>query len=207
MFVAAKGNKLILRTGNEKRVNKTSTYDKIHVISSFQRSNSSYLVACSAGREVLISEVENNEFQNSFIVKISDWISSIKILNDESIALLTAHNHAARITISNQKLSIIEKLRCAENSTLYCSLIYGESWDDLIFFGGTALGELIVWKNESKSSKIIHRQFMHNGVMFSIDFNNRYLVSFLLNVSTYVSNSLFDRFLHQTIVQSKFLKL
>lgn len=172
---------MILRFAGKQKINKISPYDKIHAISCFQRNDNSYLVACSAGREVLITELIENDFRSSFVVKISDWISSIKILSDESIAIMTAHNHAALIKISNEKPSIIERLRCAENSTLYCSHINGKTWDDLIFFGATALGELIVWRKSLKKdepSRIIHRQFMHNGVIFSIDFYNRYLVSF-----------------------------
>lgn len=99
------------------------------------------------------------------------------MLNDGSIAIMTAHSISALLTLVNdEKLVIKEKLRCSDNSTLYCSFIHGSSWDALTFFGGTALGELLIWKKVDNIAQIIHRQFLHNGVIFCIDFNGDYLV-------------------------------
>lgn len=186
-FSSGKGNKLILKAGAATQVCSTFPNDKIHQIS-FRKCNRSdaYQIVCSAGRDLLVTEIFDNKFQNSFITKISDWISAIKILKDGFVAVLTAHNVALLLELNDGKAVIKVKLRCDENSTLYCSHIHGSSWLDLTFFGGTALGELVIWTrnkayNDSEidniESLIIHRQFLHNGVIFSIDYDEKYLVS------------------------------
>lgn len=94
-------------------------------------------VACAAGKEILVTKIKNNQFQGGFITKFNDWISSIKILSNGSIAAVTSHNFAILLEhTEDEKLVIKEKLRCDDNSTLYCSHIHGDSWDDLTFFAG-----------------------------------------------------------------------
>ena len=126
---------------------------------------------------------------------MSDWISSIKIINDGSIVIMTAHNLVALLQTNFGKTAIKEKLRCEENSTLYCSHIYGHSWDDLIYFGGSALGELIVWRKIKGESQIIHRQFLHNGVIFSIDFDGNYLVICLCRSLSFILDNISSSYL------------
>ena len=150
------------------------TYDKIHKISYRKRSESNYQVACAAGREILHAEIVDKKIQSSFVTKISDWISNISVLSTGLVVVVTSHNIAALLSTTDQKAIIKDKLRCDENSTLYCSCIYGNEWENIYFFGGTALGELVVW---TKASGIIYRQFLHNGVIFSIDFNGSFLVT------------------------------
>lgn len=174
---SAKGNKLILHTGSCKHVNKVSPFDKIHQISFKRSDDNKYNIACSAGREILVTEVIDKAFASSFVIKMSDWISSIKVINDGSVVIITAHNLVALLQVNGGKAVVKQKLRCGENSTLYCSHIHGSTWDELVFFSGSALGELIVWKKRENETQIIHRQFLHNGVIFSIDYNENYLVS------------------------------
>lgn len=176
VFLSGKGNKLILHTDGLKIVNKVSPYDKIHQISYHESIDGLYHVACSAGREFLVTQITDNAFKSSFIIKMSDWISSIKVLDDLTVVVITAHNLTALIDVQSGKAVIRHKLRCEETSTLYCSHIDGSSWDNLKFFSGSALGELLVWRNKNEASLIVHRQFLHNGVIFSIDFNGSYLV-------------------------------
>jgi hypothetical protein len=149
-------------------------YDKIHKISYRKNHDGGFQVACAAGREVLCVDIVENSFQNPKVTKFSDWISSIKILEDGSVVVLTAHNYAALLHIEEQKAVIKKKANCEETSTLYCSFIYGDRWEEILFFGGTALGELVVW--HGNASKIIFRQFLHNGVIFCIDFDGEFLV-------------------------------
>jgi hypothetical protein len=158
-----------------------STYDKIHKISFRERSDS-YQVACAAGRELLLVDIVDNKFQNTRITRFSDWIQTVKVLRDGSVAVMTAHNLVALLKTDDGKTLMTKKLRCDESSTLYCSAIHGEDWNELLFFGGTALGELVVWKKgvEEGDSHIIHRQFLHNGVIFCIDYNGKYLVKMSL---------------------------
>ena len=106
-------------------------------------------VACAAGKEILVTKISNNQFQGDFITKFNDWISSIKILNNGSIAAITSHNFAILLEHSGDgKLVIKEKLRCDENSTLYCSHIHGDSWEDLTYFAG--MTALLISKNSFK---------------------------------------------------------
>ena len=108
---------------------------------------------------------------------MSDWISSIKMLDDGQVVVMTAHSIVALLEIVAGQLVIKFKIKCEESSTLYCSHINGTRWDDLIFFGGTALGELIIWKRQDASSLILQRQFLHNGVIFCIDYDGKYLLT------------------------------
>jgi hypothetical protein len=124
----------------------------------------------------LCTELIDGRFKKSFVIKFNDWISSIVILNDRSVVIMTAHNLVALLDIQDGTAVIREMLKCEENSTLYCSFMFGTIWADLLFFAGTALGELIIWRRIDEASKIVHRQFLHNGVIFSMDFNDRCLV-------------------------------
>lgn len=166
-----------MHTGSKHVVNSTTTYDKIHQISFVRRSDDGYFIACSAGRELLFVTIAGNKFKSSSVVKLCDWISSVKVLEDETTAIITAHNLATFITFKKEETVIEGTLRCEENSTLYCSHISGSSKADLTFFSATALGELIVWRKIKEQSKVILRKYLHNGVIFSIDYNEKYLVS------------------------------
>lgn len=159
-----------MRAGRTKAVNEIAPYDKIHQVDFRRKDDGSYQVAASAGREILFTEIIDNKFQQSVSFKLSDWISSLKVLDDGLVACLTAHNIAVLLDLTPDKLVIKEKLLCEENATLYCSHISGKSWNDLTFFGGTALGELVVWTKHESQPKILLRQFLHNGVIFSINY-------------------------------------
>lgn len=169
--LSGKGNRLILRAGRTETINEIAPYDKIHQISFRRKDDGSFQVAASAGREILFTQIADNKFQHSTSFKLSDWISSIKVLENGLVASMTAHNIVALLELVETELVIREKLLCEENATLYCSHISGTSWNDLIFFGGTALGELVVWIKHESLPKILLRQFLHNGVIFSVDYN------------------------------------
>lgn len=99
-------------------------------------------------------------------------------MNNGNVAILTAHGFLGLVEIvENSQARILRKLQCGENSTLYCSLIYGDSWESLTIFGGTALGELVIWRADD--GRILNRQFLHNGVIFCIDYDGVHLVSLL----------------------------
>lgn len=152
------------------------TYDKIHKISFLDCGNKTYEIVCSAGRDILLTTVVDNKFQGTgSITRFNDWISSIRYLKD-GIAIITRHNFAALLEIEDNKLIVKNKLKCDDNSTLYCSFIHGDVWNDLIFFSGTALGELIIWKKDeiSKDAKTLYQKSTHNGVIFSVSYNKDY---------------------------------
>lgn len=43
------------------------------------------------------------------------------------------------LEVKNDQFVILEKIRCEDNSTLYCSHIDGDCWGDLTFFAGKFL--------------------------------------------------------------------
>lgn len=49
---------------------------------------------------------------------------------------MTSHNFAILLKVEGEKLVIKEKLKCDDNSTLYCSHIDGDCWENLTFFAG-----------------------------------------------------------------------
>lgn len=159
------------------KTHKINTYDKIHRISFLKCNDNTFRIACAAGREIFTTSVYGNSFHDGHLTKLNDWISSIQYLNDYSLALITSHNIALLLEVLDGRLVIKQKLKCDNNSTLYCSHIYGNLWENLVFFAGTALGELIIWKNVNGEANTIYQKSLHNGVIFSIDFNGKYLIS------------------------------
>lgn len=152
------------------------------MIDYLKRDNNSYRIACTAGREVFVTALQNNTFQRDFYIKavFNDWILNIKYLDDGSIAAVTAHNIALLLAIEENQLVIKQKLKCDNNSTLYCSHIHGNLWNNLTFFGGTALGELVIWKQRKEKderAETLYQHGLHNGVIFSIDFCGKYVLT------------------------------
>ena len=141
-LLLGRGNELISydrrENINHQNINKIKPYDKIHSISYKKLNDSTYRILCSAGRELLIADLVNNIFENSYLVQFNDWISSVKYFEDSTFCILTAHNFAVHSNVGeNQSLTTQEKLRCEENATLYCSKIYGKSWKNSIFITGS----------------------------------------------------------------------
>ncbi|XP_070496752.1 tRNA (34-2'-O)-methyltransferase regulator WDR6 [Chironomus tepperi] len=173
LVIYGRGNNLFIQNENIKENLQLKTYDKIHKISFLDCGDGIYDIVCSAGRDILLTRVVNNKFQGpGLLTRFNDWISSIQYLKD-GIAIITRHNIAALLKIENDKLIVQKKLKCDDNSTLYCSFIHGNVWEDLIFFSGTALGELIIWKKDeaSEDAKTLYQKSTHNGVIFSISYN------------------------------------
>lgn len=101
---------------------------------------------------------------------MNDWISSLKIINDESACLITGHGVAVHLIQIDLQWSILESSPCQDSSTLYCSLIVGSSWNDLMCFSGTALGLLVIWRPAGpQKGSILYSLRAHNGVIFSIE--------------------------------------
>ncbi|CAG9798954.1 unnamed protein product [Chironomus riparius] len=176
VIIYGRGNSLFIQREKLKESLQLKTYDKIHKISFIDCGNNAHEIVCSAGRDILLTKVVDNKFQGTgSITRFNDWISSIKYLKD-GIAIITRHNIAALLELEDNKLIIKKKFKCDDNSTLYCSFIHGNAWKDLIFFSGTALGELIIWKKDelSKESTTLYQKSTHNGVIFSVSYDEDY---------------------------------
>lgn len=71
---------------------------------------------------------------------LTDWISSAKILSPTyEIAFITAHSVAINLVVDYvaKTCRILKKSVCKDKSTLYCSYILGDMWENLTVFGGT----------------------------------------------------------------------
>lgn len=72
------------------------------------------------------------------------------------------------------KSNIDKTCSCIDDkSTLYSSYILGKKWNTTIIFGGTALGNLIIWKinDNSTQSNIIHRLTGHNVISIKFKYS------------------------------------
>lgn len=113
------------------------------------------------------------QLQQHFIfitsVQLSDWINSLNLYENDpnSFCCLTSHSVALKCSIlweaSNQaSIGISKKLLCPDKSTLYSSLIRGTTWSTTIIFGGTALGDIFIWKEIDDEAIVLHRLTGHN---------------------------------------------
>lgn len=99
--------------------------------------------------------------QFSHTTKFNDWINSINLYSPSSLCILTSHSIACHIALNWPAATseILVKESCSDKSTLYCSLVHGSEWGNSTFFGGTALGDLIIWQT---GNFILHRLSGHN---------------------------------------------
>lgn len=135
-----------------------------------------------------------HEFKEFFRASLSDWISCGAFLSDASqqLILLTAHSIILRFVydVAEQTCTLKERISCTDKSTLYCAHLHGSTWSDVVVFAGNAFGELLIWQpsqnaenfevpGKPKISQLIHRIAAHNGVIFSIDYdeNSKQLIT------------------------------
>ncbi|XP_055842868.1 WD repeat-containing protein 6 [Episyrphus balteatus] len=176
-------NNILAGVGNEIRLYTkcgTSTLPfklkgKVHGIESEESTNKLLIYG---ENEFIFIEQNDLSFQLLYRGCLSDWISSGKLMQDEGTFLLvTAHSVAILLKYSDESQSceIIDKISCTDKSTLYCSYIYGSSWDSSLILGGNAFGELLIWQptvrcdKTPNRAKLLQRRPCHNGVIFSID--------------------------------------
>lgn len=100
----------------------------------------------------------------------SDWISTVHVYertesNSVRMCVLTAHSLAMEIEVDETGAwKISSRSASVDKSTLYCSMAMGSRWSTTTVFGGTALGELIIWSVQTGdlAREIIHRISGHN---------------------------------------------
>lgn len=105
-------------------------------------------------------------------VQLSDWISNINFYVNEpnTFCCLTSHSVALYFSIvwghgNDNEIATVEisqKLSCPDKSTLYSSLILGTTWNSTVIFGGTALGDVFIWRENDDKITILHRLTGHN---------------------------------------------
>lgn len=116
-------------------------YDKIHSIEFLKYGETSYRIVASAGRELLVSVFHEDTFQfsSSFLIKLTDWISTIKLYEDGTLGIITGHCNAYNFLVDFHKKSaeILHTHISSDSPTLYCSHINSQkSWNDSIFLAG-----------------------------------------------------------------------
>lgn len=155
---------------------KDALEERIHGICVTSLDSGRHLIVCHGGRQFVQLVLDRQRLTRCRTTiqrtLINDLISSTHIYEyGFEMALLTAHGVAIRMGLDwhlNQGgQAIIETAKCPDKSTLYCSHIAEEDkayggWFNSIFFGGTAFGELIMWRCVDQEPTILLRMDCHN---------------------------------------------
>lgn len=130
------------------------------------------LIVVFGGRELAIIDTSDDcQLRLIRLFHTSDWISSVHLYNVDStestlrFCLLTGHSTALEIEANVKgEIKILNRSGCSDKSTLYSSLVFGNSWPSTTIFGGTALGQIVIWKpkNDFFGCEVIHRLSGHN---------------------------------------------
>lgn len=158
--------------------------ERIHGICVASLDSGRHLIVCHGGRQFVQLVLDRQRLTRCRTTiqrtLINDLISCAHIYEfGFEMALLTAHGVAVRLGLDwhlNQGgQAIIETRKCPDKSTLYCSAIVEErkgygGWFNSMFFGGTAFGELIVWRCVDQVPTILLRLECHNvsGYLYSV---------------------------------------
>lgn len=131
-------------------------------------------IVAYGGRDLAILELNQNQLTIIQTIQFCDWINSIRLYENATnticdsfeFCVLSSHSVAHRLQANNAEKTwnLLTKSGCIEKSTLYCSRIIGTDWENTKIFGGTALGELIIWsvKSDCLSCEVYHRLSGHN---------------------------------------------
>ncbi|XP_065091642.1 tRNA (34-2'-O)-methyltransferase regulator WDR6 [Ochlerotatus camptorhynchus] len=124
---------------------------------------------------------ENRILMTHAARRSNDWISTLKLLEGNTVCVITGHGVAIHFCQNYVGAWIfLDQCPCEDGSTLYCSQIVGSNWKDLFCFSGTALGLLVVWRPfGQQKGRILCSISAHKGVVFSIecDLERRFLTT------------------------------
>lgn len=143
----------------------------IRSLSDASSENVSRFVVVYGGKELaILSKVGEPNVEVLQYLALSDWISTVHIYEPTETAtfrfcVLTSHSLAMEIDVDESGAwKMVNRAASVDKSTLYCSMVLGTQWSSTTVFGGTALGELIVWqvKSGDVAREIIHRVSGHN---------------------------------------------
>lgn len=149
--------------------------ERIHGICVASLDSGRHLIVCHGGKEfvqlILDGQCLTRCRSTAKRTSINDLISSSYMYKDGfEMALLSAHGVAVRMGLDwngdGSRPAIIETAKCPDKSTLYCSHIVEDKagpggWLGSLFFGGTAFGELIVWRCVDGVPMIVLRMDCH----------------------------------------------
>jgi WD40 repeat protein len=108
-----------------------------------------------------------------------DWILDARMINSETIGLVTAHNALHLFSLKTKVFT--RRFNCEEQSLLYAAQIYLTSENNIAIASGTVFNEIQIWTAALKSSTttvtspthvlISQRLKGHEGCIFSLRFN------------------------------------
>lgn len=116
-----------------------------------------YLALC------IIHPENNHQLEILSHCKLADCISSVSAnpSSSKALHLVTTYNVAVEIIVDERASFVISRKSVCERSTLYCSHMRQSEdgqWTGLMIFGGTALGEVLIWQpTNGGNSRISYR--------------------------------------------------
>ncbi|KAK7869751.1 hypothetical protein R5R35_008286 [Gryllus longicercus] len=143
---------------------------KLHGIS---KGSVNYFVVFG-GRKIAIIYYSLESLKIETLWHVDDWILCACWLEDENIAIGTAHNTVILWNWRAQEK--VKSIICEERCILYSSTFVGSSWDQLVVFAGTVFQEVIIWSPSDNETSgldcpVLHRLQGHKGVIFSSHYN------------------------------------
>lgn len=150
--------------------------DKIHGIHTAYVENS-WKIWIFGGRYLALCELypdKDNEIRLIARSKLSDVISSVAFVHYKTLDVVTTYNVALRVQLNDaNRLEIVRKSVCEERSTLYCSHIVHDDvdgdWEQVLVFGGTAFGEVLIWRPHGSGKSAISYRFATSRVSSPIN--------------------------------------
>lgn len=91
----------------------------------------------------------------------SDWVLSIKYINNENIAAVLMHN---KVQIWNYCLEVERESICEEKCILYSAYIHNNAVPNLIVFSGTVFCEILIWKLGKEEESCVLRRLQGHKV-------------------------------------------
>ncbi|XP_069695221.1 tRNA (34-2'-O)-methyltransferase regulator WDR6 [Periplaneta americana] len=135
-------------------------------------------LAVVGGKRIQLCEIEDGDsFKISRRVAwcADDWIQYLTWLECGNVVTVTAHN---KISLWNgQTGQKLKNIHCQINCILYCALLDGSSWDEMIVFAGTVFQQVLVWapasvQTEKEVCPVLHTLEGHDGVIFSVSYDS-----------------------------------
>lgn len=149
--------------------------DKIHGIHTVCV-ESSWKIWIFGGRYLALCELnpdKDNDIRLIARSKLSDVVSSVAFVQNKTLDVVTTYNVALRVQLNEENhLEIVQKSVCEERSTLYCSHIVHDDvdgdWEKVLVFGGTAFGEVLIWRPHESGKSVISYRFATSRVSFPV---------------------------------------
>ena len=140
--------------------------DTTNIINGFcqtsEKKNSFLAFGGKTIKSVLINS-QTNAIESIQVFHAKDWLMSVHWSQD-FIWAVSAHNELLRF--DGEKSS---EIRCQDEQCILYSACIVDDTNEIIVIGGTTFKQIIIWG--SSNGKLYHRLCGHQGVIFSVNFN------------------------------------